>query len=132
MSAAVSAVAAPVRATGIAAADSMFLRKPGTAVVSATVNLRGTPVVVPGMPATANGNGHSNGATGSHGTAGNGHGTAVASKPGSPTLSKAQKIEQARQKGYEGDPCGNCQQFTLVRNGTCLKCVSCGETSGCS
>ena len=22
--------------------------------------------------------------------------------------------------------------FTLVRNGTCLKCVSCGATSGCS
>jgi ribonucleoside-diphosphate reductase alpha chain len=41
-------------------------------------------------------------------------------------------ISEARIKGYEGDPCTSCQQFTLVRNGTCLKCVSCGATSGCS
>jgi ribonucleoside-diphosphate reductase alpha chain len=40
--------------------------------------------------------------------------------------------DEARLKGYEGDPCGNCGQMTLVRNGTCLKCMSCGETSGCS
>jgi ribonucleoside-diphosphate reductase alpha chain len=44
----------------------------------------------------------------------------------------AEKIRQARLKGYEGDPCGNCGAFTLVRNGVCLKCDSCGETSGCS
>ncbi|MBM4063162.1 MAG: vitamin B12-dependent ribonucleotide reductase, partial [Planctomycetes bacterium] len=42
------------------------------------------------------------------------------------------KIAEARMKGYEGDPCGACGAFTLVRNGTCLKCVSCGATSGCS
>jgi ribonucleoside-diphosphate reductase alpha chain len=41
-------------------------------------------------------------------------------------------LEEARVKGYEGDPCTSCQQFTLVRNGTCLKCMSCGSTSGCS
>jgi ribonucleoside-diphosphate reductase alpha chain len=40
--------------------------------------------------------------------------------------------DQARLRGYEGDPCWNCGQFTLARNGTCLKCDSCGETSGCS
>ncbi len=40
--------------------------------------------------------------------------------------------DEARLKGYEGDACGNCGQMTLVRNGTCLKCMSCGETSGCS
>ena len=39
---------------------------------------------------------------------------------------------EARLKGYEGDPCGDCGNFTLVRNGTCLKCVTCGSTSGCS
>jgi ribonucleoside-diphosphate reductase alpha chain len=48
------------------------------------------------------------------------------------TLSKAEKIRQARQKGYEGDPCTNCGQLTLVRSGACAKCDSCGETSGCS
>ncbi len=42
------------------------------------------------------------------------------------------KIREARMKGYEGDPCSTCAQFTLVRNGTCLKCESCGATSGCS
>jgi ribonucleoside-diphosphate reductase alpha chain len=42
------------------------------------------------------------------------------------------RIREARIKGYEGDACGGCGNFTLVRNGTCLKCVTCGETSGCS
>lgn len=44
----------------------------------------------------------------------------------------AQAIRHARLKGYEGDPCRECGAFTLVRNGTCLKCVTCGSTSGCS
>ncbi|MEE8393660.1 MAG: vitamin B12-dependent ribonucleotide reductase, partial [Rhodospirillales bacterium] len=39
---------------------------------------------------------------------------------------------EARMKGYEGDSCEECGNFTLVRNGTCLKCVTCGATSGCS
>jgi ribonucleoside-diphosphate reductase alpha chain len=39
---------------------------------------------------------------------------------------------KARIQGYEGDPCGECGNFTLVRNGTCLKCNTCGGTSGCS
>jgi ribonucleoside-diphosphate reductase alpha chain len=43
-----------------------------------------------------------------------------------------QLLKEARLKGYEGDPCGSCEAFTLVRNGTCLKCLSCGATSGCS
>jgi ribonucleoside-diphosphate reductase alpha chain len=47
------------------------------------------------------------------------------------TLTESRMIE-ARAKGYEGDPCPECNQFTLVRNGTCLKCVSCGGTTGCS
>ncbi len=46
------------------------------------------------------------------------------------TVTAIQKT--ARLKGYEGDPCPECKQFTMVRNGTCLKCVSCGATSGCS
>ncbi len=40
--------------------------------------------------------------------------------------------DQARLKGYEGDACENCGQLTLLRNGSCLKCDSCGETTGCS
>ncbi|MGH6933957.1 MAG: vitamin B12-dependent ribonucleotide reductase, partial [Dongiaceae bacterium] len=42
------------------------------------------------------------------------------------------KIRAARLKGYEGDACGECGNFTLVRNGTCMKCTTCGSTSGCS
>ena len=45
---------------------------------------------------------------------------------------KAKSIRKARLKGYEGDPCPVCGQFTMVRNGACLKCDSCGNTSGCS
>jgi len=40
--------------------------------------------------------------------------------------------QTARLQGYEGDPCQQCKQFKLVRNGTCLKCMGCGSTSGCS
>ncbi len=41
-------------------------------------------------------------------------------------------ILAARARGYEGDPCPECQNLTLVRNGTCLKCDTCGATTGCS
>ncbi|MEZ5690234.1 MAG: vitamin B12-dependent ribonucleotide reductase [Rickettsiales bacterium] len=44
----------------------------------------------------------------------------------------SEKIREARAKGYEGDACMECNNFTLVRNGTCLKCDTCGSTSGCS
>jgi len=37
----------------------------------------------------------------------------------------------ARAKGYEGEACEECGNFTLVRNGTCLKCDTCGATTGC-
>ena len=44
----------------------------------------------------------------------------------------ASKVQVARMMGYEGDACPECSAFTLVRNGTCLKCDSCGATTGCS
>jgi ribonucleoside-diphosphate reductase alpha chain len=46
--------------------------------------------------------------------------------------SRRQQAEIARLQGYEGDPCSACGNFTLVRNGTCLKCDTCGSTTGCS
>jgi ribonucleoside-diphosphate reductase alpha chain len=58
---------------------------------------------------------------------GNGH----KHEPGNGTA-LADRVRLARLKGYEGDACGECGQFTLVRNGTCLKCDTCGATSGCS
>ncbi len=44
----------------------------------------------------------------------------------------AERRAEAKAKGYEGDACGECMNFTLVRNGTCLKCDTCGSTTGCS
>jgi ribonucleoside-diphosphate reductase alpha chain len=75
---------------------------------------------------------------------GNGHGSAQASvarmemtqmtrETVTLTATAVQTQRQtARLKGYEGDPCTECKQFTMVRNGTCLKCETCGATSGCS
>jgi ribonucleoside-diphosphate reductase alpha chain len=39
---------------------------------------------------------------------------------------------RARARGYEGDACPECGQFTLVRTGACLRCDSCGASTGCS
>jgi hypothetical protein len=33
---------------------------------------------------------------------------------------------------YGGEACRECGNFTMVRNGTCLKCDTCGATTGCS
>ena len=48
------------------------------------------------------------------------------------SLQVSDQITKAKMQGYEGDPCNECGNFTLVRNGTCLKCNTCGSTSGCS
>jgi ribonucleoside-diphosphate reductase alpha chain len=82
-----------------------------------------------------NGNGNGNG-NGGHRKSAVGSGSAPVPAPparGSymPAASRAEEIRRAKQKGYEGDPCPNCQQLTLVRSGACAKCDSCGETSGC-
>jgi len=49
-----------------------------------------------------------------------------------PEQSELAKMAQARIKGYEGDPCPICSSFTLIRSGTCMKCHTCGGTTGCS
>jgi len=54
-------------------------------------------------------------------------GAAAAAAP-----SKAERRAEARAKGYEGEMCDECGNFTLVRNGTCMKCDTCGSTTGCS
>ncbi|NGO64332.1 vitamin B12-dependent ribonucleotide reductase [Rhizobium daejeonense] len=50
---------------------------------------------------------------------------------------EAKKLEADRRmrsiaQGYTGNMCSECQNFTMVRNGTCEKCDTCGATSGCS
>ncbi|WP_119168781.1 vitamin B12-dependent ribonucleotide reductase [Algihabitans albus] len=56
----------------------------------------------------------------------------VSRRIGSEVDQRLERIREARMKGYEGDACGECGNFTLVRNGTCMKCTTCGSTSGCS
>src|SRR5205085_11483825 len=46
--------------------------------------------------------------------------------------SKAERRAEAKAKGYEGEMCGDCGHFSLVRDGTCMKCDTCGSTTGCS
>jgi ribonucleoside-diphosphate reductase alpha chain len=58
---------------------------------------------------------------------GNGHKGIVG-----PSTAMEEKVRVARMKGYEGDPCTECGQLTLVRSGACCKCDTCGATSGCS
>jgi ribonucleoside-diphosphate reductase alpha chain len=55
--------------------------------------------------------------------------------PETSTIATASAMDartKAKMQGYEGDPCGDCGNYTLVRNGTCMKCNTCGTTSGCS
>lgn len=57
------------------------------------------------------------------------------SKAGSAAVAaptKAERRAEAKAKGYEGEMCSECGNFTLVRNGTCMKCDTCGSTTGCS
>ncbi|EMJ95633.1 vitamin B12-dependent ribonucleotide reductase [Leptospira alstonii] len=55
-------------------------------------------------------------------------------RPTSPPTGIAllEEVKLARIKGYTGDSCSECGSFEMVRNGSCLKCMSCGSTTGCS
>ena len=63
--------------------------------------------------------------------------TAIASAAGGSTALSSGVVTmdaraKAKMQGYEGEACGDCGNYTLVRNGTCMKCNTCGATSGCS
>ncbi len=88
----------------------------------------------PPRDTNGNGNGHANGNGNGNGHSKASNGTAVLPPRNSYTPvagSQSERIRAARLKGYEGDPCSNCQQMTLVRSGACMKCDTCGETTGC-
>ncbi|HMK90236.1 MAG TPA: vitamin B12-dependent ribonucleotide reductase, partial [Methylocystis sp.] len=53
-------------------------------------------------------------------------------EPAKTVQGAAEKRAEARMKGFVGEACPECANFTLVRNGTCLKCETCGATTGCS
>jgi len=57
---------------------------------------------------------------------------AVATEVYNEIRAKRAKAIEARTLGFIGDPCPSCQQFKMVNNGTCQKCMSCGTTTGCS
>ncbi len=88
----------------------------------------------------AGGNGHGESLENSIARQTNGGETSVHEYAATATVTSADEAEhrfrseirEARLKGYEGDMCYECGQFTMVRNGTCLKCMTCGATSGCS
>jgi ribonucleoside-diphosphate reductase alpha chain len=100
--------------------------------------------VSPHIHGPQNGHGHSGGGERGYGfapgvqTPANGSGgVAVEATRVEVTVNRVQAKpmsarEQAILKGYTGDVCSNCNHMTLVRNGTCLKCMTCGTTSGCS
>jgi len=79
--------------------------------------MQSKPVVQPTLP-TAQSDVVANGAASARGAVG--------------VMAAGDTVRVAMAKGYSGDACGECGQFTLVRNGTCLKCDACGATSGCS
>ncbi|MBI4090588.1 MAG: adenosylcobalamin-dependent ribonucleoside-diphosphate reductase [Candidatus Komeilibacteria bacterium] len=59
-----------------------------------------------------------------------------------PALTKAMKISKpigdadkrsdAIRQGFTGDQCAACGSIKMKRNGSCLLCMDCGETTGCS
>ncbi len=57
---------------------------------------------------------------------------AVVSPISSAKAAQAERVSIAKAKGYEGDACPECGHLTMLRNGTCLKCDTCGATTGCS
>ena len=75
-------------------------------------------------PLNGSGNGHKNGNGAAHAE------PMVATLRGGVALAPSEeKVRQARMKGYEGDPCSECGQLTLVRSGACCKCDTCGASS---
>jgi ribonucleoside-diphosphate reductase alpha chain len=58
--------------------------------------------------------------------------TAEAGRAGSAESDSESDYDRAKQLGYTGDSCPECGSMTMIRNGTCQKCMTCGSTTGCS
>jgi ribonucleoside-diphosphate reductase alpha chain len=78
--------------------------------------------------------GNGNGSNGNgNGSNGNGHSNGNGSDNRQAELvALDNEVHVAKMKGYEGDPCPVCGHFSLVRSGTCMRCDTCGSTTGCS
>ncbi len=101
--------------------------------VSTPIDVDAPPLLAPASPASAFRVSRS-------GSSSNGAGTAEAKDTPRPSVRRLggrvdaglQRLLTARAQGYEGDSCPECGAMTLVRNGSCLKCATCGATTGCS
>ena len=62
----------------------------------------------------------------------NGAAATAAATTTTATVSRERARQEARWRGYDGDPCPSCEHFTMRRNGACLVCNTCGTTTGCS
>ncbi len=49
-----------------------------------------------------------------------------------PSVQATVQTADVKALGYTGDLCDTCGSSAMVRNGTCLKCMDCGSTNGCS
>ena len=118
--------------------DAKTAGKPKSLAPPRSTHLKpGSGTVPAPQPGNGNGNGNGHGKTNGNGaTAVKPAAAGATAAPARVTTpvpgTKEERIRIAKQKGYEGDPCSNCQQLTLVRSGACCKCDTCGETSGCS
>ena len=112
---------------GAAAAQTGAVGAGSGALLSAGNGTAGVPVAHVHIP---HAHGHDHGGIGT--AAGPSQAVAVHAGLAAAVETRMDQARTARLKGYEGDACGECGNFTLVRNGTCMKCVTCGATSGCS
>lgn len=130
---------------GAVSPSSMVASSAGGGLATATSSAKMEQAVVAAAAATSGlSNGHTNGHSHSNGHAkghanghSNGHAKAESNGNGhsaswTVTMLPGDAVKEARMKGYVGDACPECGAMTMVRNGTCLKCISCGGTSGCS
>ncbi len=108
-------------------ASNGYVRSPNLFVISGGGD--GSAAVDAAAPNVATSSSESQVVAAATATVGSGAVEASVSATIDPTLDR---IREAQALGYEGDACGECGNFTLVRNGTCLKCATCGATSGCS
>lgn len=53
--------------------------------------------------------------------------------PDTATQTDGRSLRQiARQSGYTGDQCSNCESLRMRIAGHCMVCEECGTTTGCS
>jgi ribonucleoside-diphosphate reductase alpha chain len=119
-------------AMGATAPEPEYVEEKEIVVRTSPLIVSERPIDVDEYPAAKTGNGHATD-VGVHmlGKT-NGGGTRLHTDGSTVRDVRIQAVLDAKAQGYEGDACDECGAMTMVRNGSCLKCMSCGSTSGCS